>query len=349
MAIQPDGRIVAAGTSAGYYRFTLNRFLADGTLDSSFGAAGKVWSGTLCPGGFDQPAAARLQSDGKLVVAGTCYADWRFVIARYTAAGALDTTFAGTGYASTIVPGGNAVASALQLQGDGKLVVSGASGAGDVALARYTAAGALDPAFGTAGIVTTDLGGAGDSALALVLAPDGRLTALGTGGASGTLASVRYLGTGALDTTYGASGISVSAVAGAVRGAVLAADGAIVAAGSSGANFVVQRAASSTVADFGAGTTDWSTGASAFGACLRSVTGSGAAGAWSPAGTCSVGGVGWNAVPATTSSAARIASSTTAGTTAASAHLRFGVRTATNQPPGTYVAPVAFDVVAPLV
>lgn len=103
-----------------------------------------------------------------------------------------------------------------------------------------------------------------------------------------------------------------------------------------------------TVPDYGSGS-DWATaGASLFGACLRSVSGAGAAAVWSVNASCpATDGAHWKAIPQNTASTgAKVASSSTAGSEI-TASLRFGVRAKADQAPGDYRAPVAFEVVAP--
>jgi hypothetical protein len=58
-------------------------------------------------------------------------------------------------------------------------VFDGASSAGNFAVLRYTAAGALDPAFGAAGqvIVPVAPGTKADQAMAVALQPDARVPA----------------------------------------------------------------------------------------------------------------------------------------------------------------------------
>ena len=72
VAIQVDQKIVVAGLTfdgAGMTQdFALARHTSDGTLDTSFSGDGKV---TTDFGGNDVGAAAAVQADGKIVVAGT--------------------------------------------------------------------------------------------------------------------------------------------------------------------------------------------------------------------------------------------------------------------------------------
>ena len=72
-----------------------------GTLDTSFGGTGKVTTaiGTSDDCGY----AVAIQSDGKIVVAGYTNngSNIDFAVVRYTTAGALDTSFGGTGKVTT--------------------------------------------------------------------------------------------------------------------------------------------------------------------------------------------------------------------------------------------------------
>jgi uncharacterized delta-60 repeat protein len=86
MAIQTDGKIVAAGAAGGLGgRFGIVRYETDGSLDSTFGGDGKVL--TNFTSGWDAASAAAVQSDGKLVAAGSASgAGGRYGVARYEAA-----------------------------------------------------------------------------------------------------------------------------------------------------------------------------------------------------------------------------------------------------------------------
>ena len=70
VALQPDGKIVAAGVGgAGYDQFALARFNPNGSLDTSFSGDGK--ERTDFGGSYGQGAnAVALQGNGKIVAAG---------------------------------------------------------------------------------------------------------------------------------------------------------------------------------------------------------------------------------------------------------------------------------------
>jgi uncharacterized delta-60 repeat protein len=108
----------------------MTRYLPGGTLDSSFGSAGKVLSSL--GGTFDYGSALVLQPDGKIVVAGG--SDSSFAIARYQPTGFLDVSFGNAGkvIGSTPASGETAVAR----QADGALVAAGYVGS-NFALMRF--------------------------------------------------------------------------------------------------------------------------------------------------------------------------------------------------------------------
>jgi uncharacterized delta-60 repeat protein len=148
VAIQSNGRIVVAGRAnagtlaAPRNRIALVRYRTDGTLDTSFDGDGKVL--TSFAGDDAEATAIAIQPDGKIVVAGRARngSTTRPALVRYTTNGSLDTSFDGDGKVLTIVPSSStAVANALTLQPDGKLVAAGSaaiSGRGtELLLARH--------------------------------------------------------------------------------------------------------------------------------------------------------------------------------------------------------------------
>jgi uncharacterized delta-60 repeat protein len=128
--VQPDGKIVMSGYATYTdVNFGLARFLADGTLDTSFSGNGKVNTDF---GADDAAYALLLQSDNKFVAVGYS-GTTDFAVARYNTNGGLDTSFSFDGKVNTPFSGG---ATAGLLQPDGKIVAAGYSG-DDVGIARY--------------------------------------------------------------------------------------------------------------------------------------------------------------------------------------------------------------------
>jgi uncharacterized delta-60 repeat protein len=209
--LQPDGRIVAVGSAlsqASFYDFAAARYLADGTLDASFGHHGKVQTdfGDL---GMDRALAAALQPDGRIVAAGLAVSadggSENFAIARYKANGTLDTSFSGDGLRQVDFGSCCQAAHAVLLQHDGRIVVVGypdsESNDSDFVLARLKPNGALDATFGTGGRVRTSFGDLNGGANGAALQADGKIVAAGfqatSTARSAQFAMARYLAGGA--------------------------------------------------------------------------------------------------------------------------------------------------------
>jgi uncharacterized delta-60 repeat protein len=201
VAIQPDGKIVAAGDSTGSNNdFALVRYNTDGSLDTSFGTGGKV---TTDIGSGDTASSVAIQSDGKIVAAGYSYigSNNDFALVRYKTDGSLDTNFDSDGKVTTDIGSGD-TAYSVAIQSDGKIVAAGTRGGGlggnDIALARYNTDGSLDTNFGTGGKVTTVVG-TNDYAYSVAIQSDGKIVAAGGagmdfGGNDFDISLVRYLG-----------------------------------------------------------------------------------------------------------------------------------------------------------
>jgi uncharacterized delta-60 repeat protein len=206
LAVQPDGKLVAAGVSDG--DFALVRYTADGDLDTSFGDDGIVTT-NFGSGSTDRGQAVVLQPDGKIVVAGSSNGD--FALARYNADGTLDATFGSGGLVTTDF-GGEDEAVSIQIQPDGKLVVAGDSGE-QHAFARYNVDGSLDVGFGASGkqIVGPSASTAYSTAGALILS-DGKIIAAGNVSAGGLedIDFLRLNADGTLDSAFGSDGLIVT-------------------------------------------------------------------------------------------------------------------------------------------
>ena len=250
LAVQPDGKIVAAGFGPAGAGMAVTRYNPDGTLDPSFGGTGIVTLNLLS---FSGAHAVSVQPDGKIVVAGQASDGIlaRFGLARFNPDGALDSTFGpgGDGRMTASAAPYSMYATALAIQPDGRLVAAGqidhggepAGPAKDFAVVRYTANGLLDTSFGSAGTgaVTTDFSTHDDVANALALQPDGKILAAGAadaalGSSSKNFALARYLPDGSPDTSFGAGGKVVTDFEGdsdEAHGVVVLPDGNILVGG----------------------------------------------------------------------------------------------------------------------
>src|SRR5215208_4890377 len=173
--VLPDGKtLLAVITDAGGgAAFTVLRFTASG-LDRTFGANGiaRVTFGSA-------PSAARdleVLSNDMIAVVGSAGTEGDAgsdtAVARLQANGALDTSFAAGGRLRVDANGaaGADHAVAVAAERTGALTITGPAG-GDGYVARITAAGALEPGFGTAGILRGGLAAALPGGAAGTFAP----------------------------------------------------------------------------------------------------------------------------------------------------------------------------------
>ena len=252
-ALQPDGKIIAAGfvynPDAAHSDFALARYNRDGSLDTSFGSGGKVVTDFF--NGPDDAFAVAIQADGKIVLAGESSNDPRFMtmfaLARYNSDGSLDTSFGSGGKVTTRV-GSFSLANDVVIQPDGKIIAAGygVSGDGrlgvDIALVRYNPDGSLDAGFGSGGVVTRDVFGRSDVVRAVTLQRDGKIVVAGEtdlGSANIDVIVARFTTSGSLDPTFGSGGIVTTDFVGTntdedmdtAEAVAIQADGKIVVAG----------------------------------------------------------------------------------------------------------------------
>jgi len=201
IAVQTDGKIVAAGYTEKNSDFAIARYTSSGVLDTSFGGGDGIEITDFYTDN-DRATAVKIQSDGKIVAVGLSVdldLSTNFAIARYNSNGSLDTSFNGSGKVTTLTECG---ADALGIQSDGKIVVTGSLD--DIYLARYTTSGVLDTTFGTNGIVTTNIGGNYDNAYDLAIDAAGRILISGSTISNGNedMVVAKYLTSGNLDTSF---------------------------------------------------------------------------------------------------------------------------------------------------
>lgn len=218
-------------------RVLLARFLADGSLDTSFGNTGATTGVRLDGFGMTQSecTAVLKQPDGNILIGGSVASN--FFVTRYLPSGTADVSFSktpGTGFGAVWGTARTEATRSMVLDPDGKIVVFGGEA---MSTARLLPDGQLDTAFGTDGFASS----AGAQGVAMWREADGSYLALGyvpidASGEEKRLA-VRLLklrSTGVADETFGAQGYRQVTLPGTnlglstVRGATRLGDGSFV-------------------------------------------------------------------------------------------------------------------------
>jgi uncharacterized delta-60 repeat protein len=146
IATDPDNAIVctgAAGTGFDFATFdaVVLRYLANGTLDTSFDADGRVLIDHAADGDGGEEVA--LQPDGKILICGAAGVAGQdeFALWRLLPTGAMDATFGTDGTVITPMGSEGGYAASVALQSDGRILAAGHSAeafGSSVAVARYT-------------------------------------------------------------------------------------------------------------------------------------------------------------------------------------------------------------------
>jgi uncharacterized delta-60 repeat protein len=255
LAVQPDGRIIAAGNALvkNRWNYALARYTPDGVLDETFGSGGKV---LVDVGEESYLQAVALQPDGRILVAGDAphasgSDDTDFAVIRFSQDGRRDKRFGEGGVARVDFFGLGERASGLAIQDDGRIVVVGTTMRRSIthepAVARLRSDGSLDRSFGGNGKVALESPSTLDGASAVLLQPDGRIL-VGSRETiwlpglpfEGVFAIARLNPNGRLDRTFGDKGWARTDFPGwndALYGLALAPGGQIMAAGTTGATF----------------------------------------------------------------------------------------------------------------
>jgi uncharacterized delta-60 repeat protein len=228
LAIQPDGKIIAAGRSDG--NVALARYNTNGGLDTSFGPAhtGLVTTGLVSPAdsGWNKtldmalyPSTSPAEA-GKIVVveqldlSNTPSASDSVVVIRYNANGTLDTTFNGTGEVTI----NSANFPSVALQSNDNLVVSyngTNTNPGALQVVRFNPNGSLDTSFSFGGISLSGPGLVNTHIRDTTIQSNGQILVAGyyqppnNGGFEPHYFFVaRVNANGGLDTTFGTGGVA---------------------------------------------------------------------------------------------------------------------------------------------
>ena len=265
VALQADGKILAAGSSANVGSTFTNaivvRLTSGGDLDPTFQDQNSGVAGAATPvAGVINDLA--VQPDGKIVFGGVFHTfppndgKGNFTFGRLNSDGNGDNTFnPGTppdeppSDGDVIDFGDDDVAFALALQSDGPIVLAGHTGDNtnsDVAVARYIPGTGPDAGFGSGGKFTYNYGtDTRDEGTGVAVQPDGKIDVAGGGSAQQDFALSRLTSSGAPDNSLdGAS--TVGADFGAqdeADGLALQANGKMVLAGNGGSpsSFAIAR------------------------------------------------------------------------------------------------------------
>jgi uncharacterized delta-60 repeat protein len=241
LAIQPDGKILLAGTtfSGDFYQLAIVRFNIDGTLDNTFSGDG-LFTSSFATNVFCGTIA--LDSDGSIVAAGASGllgAANHISVFRVLSNGTLDIGFGNNGLQRVDI-GSQSGALSVIVQSDGKIVAAGRTDDGvynDFAVVRFLSNGSLDVTFDGDGKRTFSLAEFDDYATSLLQLPNGKLL---LGGISNTeFALVQLNANGSNNTAFSADGIVQTDLNDSfdeIQDIALDADGNIVAVGHSAYN-----------------------------------------------------------------------------------------------------------------
>ena len=214
IANYPGDRVLVVGwvTDSTASRILVNRFLADGSADTSCNGTGEFIDTVNDAVASD----VVVLSDGSFVIAGTIQINNKgaLFVAKFTNTCSFDATFGNNGVA-TYSAGDGTSARALTVQTDGKIIVVGdeyptVSDSNDqrILVSRFSAAGIIDNSFGINGRFISTANQKGQ-AQDVVIDSSGRI--IFTGSIVGTVAPDaaiigRLTSTGLLDSTFATQG-----------------------------------------------------------------------------------------------------------------------------------------------
>jgi uncharacterized delta-60 repeat protein len=205
--------------------FAVVRLTPTGAADTTFGGGDGIVTTDPDPALFDFAIAVAVQSDNKILVAGSSgfAGQGQIALARYDQTGVLDTAGFGTagtgGIVKTSLPSVASSAQAIAVQPDGKILVaaltfagvSGTTATTGIALLRYNADGTLDTTgFGAPNGFVTAAIGPGTTSDTCALALQGTNIIVAGASSNGNVYLYRYDTNGVLDTTFGTNGSTVT-------------------------------------------------------------------------------------------------------------------------------------------
>lgn len=239
-AMQSDGKVVVTGetpfndvTSGD---FGVARWNTNGSLDGTFGSQGIA---TVDFGYDDTGEMVRIQSDGKIVVAGEIYINGHDMIGltRLNTDGSIDGTYGAGGSGKYVAAPVDIELTDMGFTPDGKLLTMCDYNDNDVTLIRFGANGIIDTGFGIQGIQEIDyfLGTYHPFVACMAVQSDGKVLIGGElyNGSNGDMFVSRFTAAGTVDNTFHPGGYVTTHIGGSedVRALKVQPDGRIVAAG----------------------------------------------------------------------------------------------------------------------
>jgi uncharacterized delta-60 repeat protein len=213
LILQDDGKILVAGraTRPQYSTFALARYLNNGDPDVSFGLNGQLVLPVIH--GFTFPKSIKVQSDGKIVVAGYAKVDSTldYGVLRFLENGSLDTSFHSTGKFILDFEGADDYLTDMLVLPNNKILLGGIVErtinqvyTQCMGLVQLNANGGLDTLFGTNGLnKNVPFKSYGSSKLGIN--SQGKI--LFNGGNFGFFQMLQYNANGSLDSTFGNNGL----------------------------------------------------------------------------------------------------------------------------------------------
>ena len=261
--VQPDGKVDCIGRFFDFqnsrYTAMVVRYTTAGTLDNSFGTGGGTQirpsvanNGNINSIGNVFGNHIVLQANGEIIGCGTANESTNeMMVFRLTAIGILDSGYGTSGVATELFSQGSSKGTFVDLDANGNAVCAGSVGSPlRFAIARLNVGGLLDTTFGTGGMVVLPAfvaGSAAEEATADAVQWDGRIVLYGYSNAGPTSQVVARLTTaGALDTTFGSAGATITSGANITNGAAITAPTAAGVAGPNGNHQLVVTGANSS-------------------------------------------------------------------------------------------------------
>jgi uncharacterized delta-60 repeat protein len=203
LLVQPDGKVLLAGFQGP--QGAVARLNADGTLDSSYGPPNDagVDGAALYPG-LSTVTQLGLAKNGDVLaaVSGT-----NFQVLALSPTGTIDTSYGTSGIAGVTIQAPLTAGPDMVVLSDGSAVCVGSTST-TIELVRFTPAGQLDDTFGQAGRASVP---SSLTTSSIARMPDGSL-AVAVLDPANIIGVMKFSSSGALDPTFGASGIQTLSV-----------------------------------------------------------------------------------------------------------------------------------------